>query len=645
MPKLLLLFFLAALVASLSLPFSVLTALLVIAAVALGSRAAVFWRPNWGWDGVVLVWLLWVPLSLYWSLSIGLGMQWAGTLLPFPLAYIGWRHVASDPRAEAWLQWLLWLLLPFLALWGIFQGPETFTAKPQGPFNDPNTYAGVLNLLSVPLLAQYLTLDLAGEPRWRRTIQLAAIGIGALAFFLVASRGATLALVLVLIPLLWFARRQGGYYPKLLALLIVASVAYFFADWATSGTRNVLLRLVVTLQDGDSSRVMLMRSALAMIADNPWLGSGLGSFRLLYPRYRMVGETGTGGGWAHNDYLQLWQEAGLPMLAVIICLVVWVGREIWSVAREKCVSGTALVKLGYLLGVTAVLIQAATNFMLYFAFVSMVLGLYLGRVRPALSAPSTAALAPRAWRMSVTAYGAILIYLFAGQVAVELLLDRASPAMRLITKAASSTSRYEIAYWLSVLAPFNHAPPQVMGQELAHMLAIGQGTRGWKTEMFEEAVENMETSQRLAPCYMPFGTEALSLLVRYGETATHFEKGIKQAKKNLLCNPRHGASYYLYGRLMDKFGHQAAAMDIWKSGLGKVVFAGDRLMLATAVMAHTSPGHEAELEGLADKMVGVAHYMETYPNAQLDQEFWTLAQYQMLRANESGYMKWVLGRE
>jgi O-antigen ligase len=571
-------------------------------------------------------------------------MQWAGALLLLPLAYLGWRQLAALPWAESGLQLLLSGLLLLLAVWGILQGPETLSAKPQGPFNDANTFAGVLSLLALPLLGHYLAADLNTAPAWRRTAQLALLGAGALTFFLIASRGATLSLLLALLPLLWVARSQSNYSRKLLLLACLAGTAYLSTLWVTSGLGNVLLRLVGTLQDGDSSRVMLIRSTLNMIVDHPWLGTGLGSFRLLYPRYRMEMEAGTGGGWVHNDYLQLWQEGGLPMLVLVLALVAWVGREMWRSRRTGHVGHAALTRLGYLAGMLAVFIQAGTNFMFYFGFVSVLLGIYLGRAQPVLPnslVPNglVASPLPRAWRMAVTAYGAILGFLFAGHVAVDQLLDRTSMATRAVAWSVPSTSRYEVARWVSVLAPFHHSPPQVMGQELVNMIATIQGSPAMKTGMMAEALENMETSQRLAPCYVPYGTEALDMLVRYGEGASDIAQGNLQVAKSLACNPHHGATFYYSGLLREKAGDKEGALKIWRSGLPRTIFFADRLILATAILSRTTPGQEASLSDLANKMTAIAHHMETHPNSPLDGEFWLQAQYQLIAANQAGYLK------
>jgi O-antigen ligase len=639
MPKTFILLLLCAIAASLLLPFSVLAALILLVAVTLLSPAAKQWRPGTGLDGVLLAWLIWLPASLYWSLSIGLAMQWAGTLLLLPLSYLAWRQLATLPWAERALHLLLSGLLLLLAVWGILQGPETLSAKPQGPFNDANTFAGVLSLLALPLLAHYLAADLNMAPAWRRTAQLALLGAGALTFFLIASRGATLSIMLVLLPLLWLARTQSRFSRKLLLLACVAGMAYLSTLWVTSGLGNVLLRLVGTLQEGDSSRVMLVRSTLQMIADHPWLGTGLGSFRLLYPRYRMHMEAGSGGGWVHNDYLQLWQEGGLPMLLLVSALVIWVVRELWRSGRRGEVDRATLIRLGYLFGMLAVFIQAGTNFMFYFAFVSLFLGIYLARAQPVVHDGRVLPPMPRAWRMAVTGYGAILALLFGGHVVVDSLLDRTSWTNSALVRWGPVTSRYEVARWSSVLAPFHHSPPQVMGQEMVNMIATLQGAPAMKAEMMAEALESMETSQRLAPCYVPYGTEALDMLVRYGQGAANISQGHLQVAKNLACNPHHGATFYYAGVLKEKAGDMAGALKAWQSGLPKTIFFADRLILVTAILSRTTSGHEASLGELASKMVAIAHHMETHPNSPLDGEFWLQSQYQLIAANQAGFLK------
>jgi hypothetical protein len=245
--------------------------------------------------------------------------------------------------------------------------------------------------------------------------------------------------------------------------------------------------------------------------------------------------------------------------------------------------------------------------------------------------------------MVVIAYGAILAYIFAGYAAVDTILDRESSTLEKIAKVVPLSSRYEAAWWLSVIVPFHHTPHQALGQELSNMLGLMQGEK--KAKMMNEALRNMEASQRLTPCFVPFGTEALNVLVLHAHNPPDFERGKRQMEKNLACNPHHATTYYLYGLLLEKKEGKTASVALWQSGLPHMVNTSDRLLLAAAIMSRVTVGYEDSLGNLADRMAATIHRMETRPGTRIDQQFWLQAQLQMLSANRHGFMKWALGQE
>jgi O-antigen ligase len=68
----------------------------------------------------------------------------------------------------------------------------------------------------------------------------------------------------------------------------------------------------------DLSRVDIYRSSLAIVADHPWWGTGLGTFAVVFPAYRS-------GDWivgvldrAHNTALEVAVELGIPVAAVVV---------------------------------------------------------------------------------------------------------------------------------------------------------------------------------------------------------------------------------------------------------------------------------------------------------------------------------------
>lgn len=611
---------LLALGSALLLPFSPLAALVLLPAAAMAATRSPRMHAVWP-SGLILVWLLWLPLSLFWSLAPGLSIDFLGGLLCLPLAWI-WGMTNRD-SLKRWLEVLLpWSLLG-LVLWGWHQGPETYTTKPQGPFNDPNTYAAVLNLLALPLLASYLALDIRAVHPLRRTGMLALLGVTGLVAMLVSSRGATLALSLVAPLLFWHGRHGPDFSRKLGVLAVVSVVAYLSALVVTKDLwagKAVVNRLAETVQHGDQSRLDLMHSAWLMIQEHPWLGSGLGTFRLLYAQFRMPGELGTAGGWVHNDYLQLWQEAGLPMFVILLGVVLWLGRSVLSTVRAPAID---LPRLGYLAGLVAVLLHALVNFLFYFSFVSLLVGLYL-----AIAAdPSPQRLATRqtsrAGRMVIAGYTLILAYLFLGQVAIKALLIENPYTRRVFEVFDVPYQKYEMAYWLSVLAPFHPTPHMVMAKEAADV-ALLTGDHGG--EITRDAAQRYIQASRLAVCYMPITTAYLELMTR--ARPADRQHTAHELNAALACNPHHGLTYYYAGMLAQDVSSGEASR-YWITGLAKSRHLVERIMLAAVILSRAMPEKRSELSAIATDAARAIQAMESSPMLKPDQRFWTEAQYKL----------------
>lgn len=655
---------LLALAAAILAPFSALAALLLLPTVLTmpwwirsPTQAPLTWLP--------LGWLIVLPATLVWSWSPGLALPQAAVLLCLPLGWLAGVALHRRGQLHRLLQLGLPALLAILLLWGLLQGPATFTAKPQGPFNDPNTYAAVLNLLMLPILARYLAADLAARASWWRTGQLASLASVALVVFLVASRGASLAMMLVLPPLLWLAREQPGFKRKLALLACVALIAYL-AAYFVSGGANVGQRLVNTVSGGDPSRLMLMKSAWLMIQDHPWLGTGLGTFRLLYPQYRFPEESATAGGWVHNDYLQLWLEAGLPMLLLMLWLVAWVGWQMWRALRERgaAADDAALERMGYLAAIAAILLHALVNFLFFFSLVSLLVGLYLARLAPPFAiggrgrdfaraaavveveksspipflqrrghdAPSLKHL--RAIRLASGGYALILGWLLLGQVAVEGLLGQARPIQQALLKWDIAYPRYDVAYWVSVLAPFHPTPQQVMGLELAD----GDLFSGDDGMMRDEALVRMEEGWRRAPCYLPYANDALALIQQGPLDAALRARGQAIVERSLACNSRHGLSFYHAGRLAIS---DVDALEWWRAGMAASPYVADDLLLTAAILSRTTPGQTQPISALAEQMAQALRTLEANPGTHPDQTFWTDVQHKLYRFAGKRYLEFV----
>ncbi len=69
----------------------------------------------------------------------------------------------------------------------------------------------------------------------------------------------------------------------------------------------------------DSGRIHVYESTLGIIRDHPWLGTGLGTFAWVFPRYRSS-DISALGIWdrPHSTPLELAAEMGLPFCLIVI---------------------------------------------------------------------------------------------------------------------------------------------------------------------------------------------------------------------------------------------------------------------------------------------------------------------------------------
>ena len=134
--------------------------------------------------------------------------------------------------------------------------------------------------------------------------------------------------------------------------------------------------------DAERDRVHVWSDAIGAVPDFALTGSGLSTFRYVFPRYRSFGGS-TFYSWAHNDYLQVLIELGVPGLL----LVLWIMAAVWHRSKRVRVSlreDPALLHLhtGYVAAAIAVALHSFTDFGLHLmanaALFSVILGVMMG---------------------------------------------------------------------------------------------------------------------------------------------------------------------------------------------------------------------------------------------------------------------------
>lgn len=97
--------------------------------------------------------------------------------------------------------------------------------------------------------------------------------------------------------------------------------------------RDIIIHRVADLllvEEDLGGRIIAWKDTWRLILDHPWTGVGLGNFKWVFPQYQS-GELLMAWNFAHNDYLQMAAEIGLPATIVLI------GSFIYFFARAiKC---------------------------------------------------------------------------------------------------------------------------------------------------------------------------------------------------------------------------------------------------------------------------------------------------------------------
>jgi O-antigen ligase/tetratricopeptide (TPR) repeat protein len=178
-------------------------------------------------------------------------------------------------------------------------------------FGGPNQLAGALALL-LPLLAGSI-FDVPGEDRRGRALRAALLGLGMLAIVFTGSLGGWVALAGAGATGAALAlTRKRGRNPVLGAGLSAAAVIALFlcsTPLPEELTRNHSLHV----------RDVYWKATRQMIAQAPLGGHGLDQWQEHY--FALKGEVQQESRKAHNDYLQVFAELGLPGLLALLALL------------------------------------------------------------------------------------------------------------------------------------------------------------------------------------------------------------------------------------------------------------------------------------------------------------------------------------
>jgi len=254
------------------------------------------------------------------------------------VAALGWMAFFIVTQLSARSRTAMHRLMLFVVLIGAgeaFYGFLQYFGQRQeyvtGTLVNRNHFAGLLNMaIAMALGATYagfsrrVRADIEGSDigAWSWLAGLASALIG-LAVLLSGSRGgvltliATLLLVCLLLGIKRHARTAASLPARYAWILLVAILG--FGAWA--GADALVLRFTET-QAGLADRALIAKASVQLIADHPLRGVGPGMYKWRFRPYQ-PGPVTLWYDHAHNDYLQVAAEWGIPVAVAFWGTIVW----------------------------------------------------------------------------------------------------------------------------------------------------------------------------------------------------------------------------------------------------------------------------------------------------------------------------------
>lgn len=306
------------------------------------------------------------------------------TLLALLMAFL---VVANCLRSRAQHERILWVvtlagfgmsvlaILQFLAWNGkvYWFYPVSDETSPFGPFLNHNHFAAYLEM-AVPVTLGVFLLNLR---RGRQALAPLVLGgfsavVMLAALTLAGSRGAILSIAAAtsVYGVMMLVRRQAGRLEWMVGACAIVG-ALMFSAWVGAGRLGEMaarLQSVASYEQEPSlaARVVAWTHTARIVSDFPVLGSGLGTFTEAWLRYYPAG---TANVWkeAHNDYLQIAAETGIPGLLILAFgLWIFLARYLFRAQRLALGQGPADLSIhhGIAIGLLSILFHEWVDFSL-----------------------------------------------------------------------------------------------------------------------------------------------------------------------------------------------------------------------------------------------------------------------------------------
>ncbi len=561
---------------------SALTGLLLIVAAVVACNSMFLRRTFqvYSLTKLMLAYLAWLFVVAYSSAVPNTSMLTLAVLAGLPVMYLVATNLPNLPEIWQNLRIILFFTGVGLAVWAIWQVANKIGyGWAVGPLVDRNAFAALMNLFWFPVAYLFLSNKYTSN-RWISILLGGGLFVISIALFATASRGGIATWMLLLPFILWVGYRHAKSKQLIAITLCIVLFAYFCsAQFLHSSVADRSFQIGPSAQTAQlskdastSARLLMWQSTIKMAMDHPFSGTGWGTFVAYYPAYRSPLENTTSGVAAHNDYLQLAAEGGIPALLLLLSIMIGLLLQLrkgFKLAPDK----TGIESIALLLGVLAIFIQAAVNFVFVFAFMNILAGLYLARAARLIDTPQTIKITgfeqirPSIKRLLA---GFILLLVtapFALHLIAQACLTGSQPGLKAIDLIAPRVTTYKVANFIAATRPqegiAQEAMLQTAEQFLAENVSNSAVTDDFRHELLNETIERFDAVRARSANNPNVGAREAKMLIAYhsilGDNIA-YSKAQQILSDNLKADPYHAQSMIMFARLQVAQGHRAEAI-------------------------------------------------------------------------------------
>lgn len=289
----------------------------------------------------------------------------------------------SDDAEWLWLTLLrlLWAFGILCALYALFL-LLVRNDMPNSFFANKNTAGAFLMMVDLLLIGQYFIIKQTGsngisllsrQKGLETPLILSSIYLITLALLAVLSRGVIICFLCFTLTTFIFCWREitwKNIYQIILILLSALITLLLIAEPAINNRLQLLAN--------EKSRLIIWEGAWHLWQETPWYGLGIFNFKHYYPAFSMPGD-GSNLEYAHNDFLQLLIETGIPGILIVLGILVTITTYLKNYLKLPVRNSLTHIKvIACFSALAAVVSHSFVDFNFYVLPMNLLLGCCLG---------------------------------------------------------------------------------------------------------------------------------------------------------------------------------------------------------------------------------------------------------------------------